>query len=257
MITLEICCYGAECALISEKCGADRIELFSSAAEGGLTPSYGCLKQTKDTIKIPVHPIVRPRGGDFCYSDSEFETIKDDVIFIKQLGFPGVVYGILNREEHGHIDIRRMRILKALSGDMAITFHRAFDVCISPKQAYVQLTELSVARILTSGQQHNAECVLPLLKELNALSSKTPNGPIIMAGAGVKLANFQKFIDAGLPEVHTSAGRVMKSTMNYRKAGVTMSSNMEIDEFTHYCADSDVVEAMKNLLAIANFISDC
>lgn len=250
MITLEICCYGAECALIAEKCGADRIELCSSPAEGGLTPSYGCLKQTKDTIKIPVHPIVRPRGGDFCYSDSEFETIKHDVKFIRQLGFPGVVYGILNRE--GHIDIPRMRILKALSGDMAITFHRAFDMCISPKQAYVQLTELGVARILTSGQQQNAECGLPLLKELNTLSSKTPNGPIIMAGAGVKLSNLQKFIDAGLPEVHTSAGRVMPSTMNYRKAGVTMSSNMEMDEFTHYCVDSDVVEAMKNLLAIAN-----
>lgn len=250
MITLEICCYGAECALIAEKCGADRIELCSSTAEGGLTPSYGCLKQTKDTIKIPVHPIVRPRGGDFCYSDSEFETIKHDVKFIRQLGFPGVVYGILNRE--GHIDIPRMRILKALSGDMAITFHRAFDMCISPKQAYVQLTELGIARILTSGQQQNAECGLPLLKELNALSSKTPNGPIIMAGAGVKLSNLQKFIDAGLPEVHTSAGRVMPSTMNYRKAGVTMSSNMEMDEFTHYCVDSDVVEAMKNLLAIAN-----
>lgn len=250
MITLEICCYGAECALIAEKCGADRIELCSSPAEGGLTPSYGCLKQTKDTIKIPVHPIVRPRGGDFCYSDSEFETIKHDVKFIRKLGFPGVVYGILNRE--GHIDIPRMRILKALSGDMAITFHRAFDMCISPKQAYVQLTELGIARILTSGQQQNAECGLPLLKELNALSSKTQNGPIIMAGAGVKLSNLQKFIDAGLPEVHTSAGRVMPSTMNYRKAGVTMSSNMDMDEFTHYCVDSDVVEAMKNLLAIAN-----
>ncbi|WP_063655545.1 copper homeostasis protein CutC [Candidatus Arsenophonus triatominarum] len=250
MITLEICCYGAECALIAEKCGADRIELCSSPAEGGLTPSYGCLKQTKDTIKIPVHPIVRPRGGDFCYSDSEFETIKHDVKFIRQLGFPGVVYGILNRE--GHIDIPRMRILKALSGDMAITFHRAFDMCISPKQAYVQLTELGVARILTSGQQPNAEWGLPLLKELNALSGKTPNGPIIMAGAEVKLSNLQKFIDAGLPEVHTSAGRMMPSTMNYRKAGVTMSSNMEMDEFTHYSVDSDVVEAMKNLLAIAN-----
>ncbi|HGJ5872668.1 copper homeostasis protein CutC [Arsenophonus apicola] len=250
MITLEICCYGAECALIAQEFGADRIELCSSPAEGGLTPSYGCLKQTIDTVSIPVHPIVRPRGGDFCYSDSEFEAIKHDINFIRQLGFSGVVYGILNRE--GHIDIPRMRILKALSGDMAVTFHRAFDMCISPKQAYEQLTELGVARILTSGQQQNAELGLPLLKELNALAGKTPNGPIIMAGAGVKLSNLQKFIDAGLPEVHTSAGKVMPSSMNYRKAGVTMSANMEMDEFTHYCVDRDVVEAMKNLLTITN-----
>ena len=251
MITLEICCYGAKCALIAQKFGADRIELCSSPAEGGLTPSYGCLKQTINTVTIPVHPIVRPRGGDFCYSDSDFNTIKYDIEFIRELGFPGVVYGVLNRE--GHIDMPRMRILKALSGGMAVTFHRAFDMCISPEQAYLQLTELGVARILTSGQQQNAELGLPLLKKLNALSRQTANGPIIMAGSGVKLSNLQKFIDAGLPEIHTSAGKVMSSTMNYRKAGVTMSSNMEMDEFTHYCVDSDMVEAMRNLLTIVNY----
>ncbi|MGP1924063.1 MAG: copper homeostasis protein CutC [Arsenophonus sp. NEOnobi-MAG3] len=250
MITLEVCCYGAECALIAQEFGADRIELCSSSAEGGLTPSYGCLKQTIDTLNISVHPIVRPRGGDFCYSDTEFEAIKQDIKFIRQLGFPGIGYGILNRD--GHIDIPRMRILKALSGDMAVTFHRAFDMCITPKQAYIQLTELGVARILTSGQQQNAKLGLPLLKELNVLSRKIQNSPIIMAGAGVKLSNLQKFIDAGLSEVHTSAGRVMPSIMNYRKAGITMSSNMEMDEFSHYCVDGNVVKAMKNLLAIAN-----
>ncbi|MFP3029294.1 MAG: copper homeostasis protein CutC [Arsenophonus sp.] len=250
MITLEVCCYGAECAIIAQEFGADRIELCSSSAEGGLTPSYGCLKQTIDTLNISVHPIVRPRGGDFCYSNTEFEAIKHDIKFIRQLGFPGVVYGILNRD--GHIDMQRMRILKELSGDMAVTFHRAFDMCITPKQAYMQLTELGVARILTSGQQQNAELGLPLLKELNILSRKIQNSPIIMAGSGVKLSNLQKFIDAGLQEVHTSAGMVMPSTMNYRKGGITMSSNMDMDEFSYYCVDSDVVEAMKNLLAIAN-----
>ncbi|MGP1954067.1 MAG: copper homeostasis protein CutC, partial [Arsenophonus sp. NC-QC1-MAG3] len=162
----------------------------------------------------------------------------------------GVVYGILNRD--GHIDIPRMRILKALSGDMAVTFHRAFDMCITPKQAYIQLTELGITRILTSGQKQNAELGLPLLKELNVLSGKIPNGPIIMAGGGIKLSNIQKFIDAGLPEVHLSAGKIIPSTMNYRKAGITMSSNMEIDEYTHYCVDSDVVKDIKNLLAIVS-----
>ncbi|MGP1956864.1 MAG: copper homeostasis protein CutC [Arsenophonus sp. NC-PE1-MAG3] len=247
MITLEICCYGPECALIAQEFGADRIELCSSSTEGGLTPSYGCLKQALDTLNISVHPIVRPRGGDFCYSNSEFETIKQDIKFIRQLGFLGVAYGILNQD--GHINIPRMRILKALSGDMAVTFHRAFDMCINPKQAYIQLTELGVARILTSGQQQNAELGLPLLKELNILSEKIPNGPLIMAGGGVKLSNIQKFIDAGLPEVHSSAGKIMLSTMNYRKSEVTIRSNMEMDESTHYCVDSDVVKAMKKLIS--------
>ncbi|OAT38917.1 copper homeostasis protein CutC [Proteus myxofaciens] len=244
MAELEICCFGAECALIAELSGADRIELCSSQSEGGITPSYGMLKQVRDLVNIPVHPIVRPRGGDFCYSQADFAVMKNDLALIRDMGFAGAVVGVLNEE--GQIDMPKMAILMEIAGPLAITFHRAFDMCINPLLALEQLTQLGIARILTSGQQANAELGLPLLRTLN---EKT-QGPIIMAGAGVRLSNIHKFLDAGIKEVHSSAGKKVPSTMNYRKAGVTMSTDSEIDEFTHYCVDVDTVGAMKDIISI-------
>lgn len=241
---LEICCFGAECALTAERAGADRIELCASQLDGGVTPSYGTLQWVRDKVSIPVHPIIRPRGGDFCYSYTDFEVMKNDMAMIRDMGFPGAVVGLLDAE--GHIDLPRMRELMQLSGNMAITFHRAFDMCVSPMVALSQLTDLGIARILTSGQQQSAEVGLPLLKEL----LNATQGPVIMAGAGVRLTNLHKFQEIGLTEVHSSAGHMVPSEMRYRKAGVTMCSDSEFDEFTHYCVDGEVVEAMKTALSL-------
>lgn len=249
MTKLEVCCYSVDCALTAEQAGADRVELCASQADGGITPSYGTLKLAREKVTIPVHPIVRPRGGDFCYSQSEFDVLKSDVACIRDLGFPGLVVGILDSE--GHIDMPKMWEVMALCGDMAVTFHRAFDMCLNPKVALEQLTQLGVARILTSGQQQNAEVGLPMLRELNELS----RGPIIMAGAGVRLTNLQKFVDIGLSELHSSAGRQVPSSMRYRKAGVTMSSDTDFDEFSRYCVDGDIVAAMKTALEFGDELS--
>ncbi len=246
MLKLEVCCFGVDCALTAEKAGADRIELCSAPSEGGLTPSAGSLKQARNSITIPVHPIVRPRGGDFCYTEGEFNEIKSDIAFIRELGFPGVVVGMLDVD--GHINMARMQQVMALCEGMAVTFHRAFDLCHSPLMALQQLTDLGVARILTSGQQQSAESGLPLLKEL----TRNTRGPIIMAGAGVRLSKLQKFVEAGLSEVHSSASQRVASPMRYRKAGVSMSSVAETDEFSRPCVDSDMVEAMKASLALSS-----
>ncbi|MFI0489217.1 MAG: copper homeostasis protein CutC [Yersinia sp. (in: enterobacteria)] len=247
MTILEICCYNVDCAQVAEKAGADRIELCCDQFEGGLTPSVGALMQARETVTIPVHPIVRPRGGDFCYSDNDFAIIKNDIAWIRDLGFAGVVVGILDID--GHIDIPRMREIMSLSGSLAVTFHRAFDMCQYPMVALQQLAELNVARILTSGQQQNAELGLSLLKDLVAATQR--GGPVIMAGAGVRLSNMQKFIDAGIRELHSSAGCNVPSTMKYRKAGVTMCAESDLDEFAHYCVDGELVEAMKSLLVMS------
>ncbi|MTB65694.1 copper homeostasis protein CutC [Providencia sp. wls1943] len=247
MAKLEICCFGIECAEVAQEYGANRIELCSGAADGGLTPSYGYLKLAREKLHIPVHPIIRPRGGDFCYNVSEFDVIREDLQMIKEMGFPGAVVGILDTE--GRIDIERMQTLMEVANGMEITFHRAFDMCINPLLALEQLKNLGVARILTSGQQQSAELGLPLLKELHE-KSREMNGPIIMAGAGVRLANMTKFMEIGLTEVHSSAGKTVPSSMNYRKAGVTMASNSETDEFTHYCVDGPTVEAMMDFISI-------
>lgn len=127
MIKLEVCCYSVDCALTAERAGADRIELCASPSEGGLTPSYGSLRLARDRVSVPVHPIIRPRGGDFCYGAVDFDVIKHDIAQIRDMGFAGVVVGML--DEEGHIDLPRMREVMRLSGNMAVTFHRAFDMC--------------------------------------------------------------------------------------------------------------------------------
>lgn len=246
MLKLEVCCYGVDCAQVAERAGADRIELCSAPAEGGLTPSAGALMAARERVTIPVHPIVRPRSGDFCYSVTEFAQIKSDIAFIRELGFPGVVLGVLDLD--GHIDLVRMRELMALCEGMNVTFHRAFDLCHNPRLALDQLTDLGVARILTSGQQQSAESGLPLLRELTHIT----RGPKIMAGAGVRLSNLQKFIDAGISELHSSASQKTASPMRYRKAGVSMCSEAENDEFSRTIVDGDVVEAMKSILSFVN-----
>lgn len=244
MPKLEVCCYSVDCALTAEQAGADRIELCASPRDGGLTPGYGVLRQARERVRLPVHPIVRPRGGDFCYNASEFGAMQYDIQQIKAMGFPGVVFGIL--DEEGHIDVARMKKLMALCDGMEVTFHRAFDLCLNPYLALKQLADLGVARILTSGQQQQAENGLTLLREL----TKASCGPIIMAGAGVRLTNLHKFQQSGIRELHSSAGRLLPSAMRYRKVGVSMCSDADsdVDEFSHYCVDGDVVAEMKRVL---------
>lgn len=242
MALLEICCYGLDCALTAQRAGADRIELCSAPKEGGLTPSAGVLFLVKQQVSIPVHPIIRPRGGDFCYTQSEFDGMLADIALVRELGYPGLVTGVLNEE--GEVDKLRMKQVMEVSEGMAVTFHRAFDMCRSPQQAFDTLGELGVARILTSGQQPTAEQGISLLRELKQQSDT----PIIMAGAGVRLANIPLFLQQGIEELHSSAGYLVGSKMRYRNTGVSMSADAAADEFSRYCVDGDSVVAMKAAL---------
>ncbi|MDI6425632.1 copper homeostasis protein CutC [Cronobacter dublinensis] len=239
MPLLEICCYSLACAMTAQEAGADRIELCSAVNEGGLTPSAGVLKGARAQLTLPVHPIVRPRGGDFCYRADEFATMLDDIAFIRELGFAGLVTGVLN--EDGEVDIARMRKIMRAADGMAVTFHRAFDMCASPLKALEELTDLGVARILTSGQQATAEKGISLITELKRQS----RAPIIMAGAGVRLSNLDLFLAQGIDELHSSAGIHIASPMRYRNTGVSMSSDASADEYARYQVDGNAVAAMK------------
>ncbi|EOC1565674.1 copper homeostasis protein CutC [Cronobacter dublinensis] len=239
MPLLEICCYSLACAVTAQEAGADRIELCSAVNEGGLTPSAGVLKGARAQLTLPVHPIVRPRGGDFCYRADEFATMLDDIAFIRELGFAGLVTGVLN--EDGEVDIARMRKIMRAADGLAVTFHRAFDMCASPLKALEELTDLGVARILTSGQQATAEKGISLITELKRQS----RAPIIMAGAGVRLSNLDLFLAHGIDELHSSAGIHIASPMRYRNTGVSMSSDASADEYARYQVDGNAVAAMK------------
>lgn len=248
MVLLEICCYSLDCAVTAQAAGADRIELCSAPAEGGLTPSVGMLTGGRASVSIPVHPIVRPRGGDFCYSASEFAIMLDDIALIRDLGYPGLVTGLLT--EDGEVDMPRMQKIMAAAQGMAVTFHRAFDMCTNPFNALDKLAGLGVARVLTSGQQASAEKGISKIAELIAYSG----APIIMAGAGVRLSNLDMFIAQGVKELHSSAGRKVPSVMRYRNPGVSMSADAGADEYSRYCVDGHAVAAMKAALAAASFL---
>ena len=243
MTLLEICCYSVEDAVIAQQHGADRIEFCAAPKEGGLTPSAGALKAIRQEVTIAVHPIVRPRGGDFCYRADEFSAMLGDIQLMHVLGFPGIVTGVL--DEDGNVDKARMSEIMQAAAGMKVTFHRAFDMCANPRQAIETLAELGVARVLTSGQQSSAEKGLSLIRELNALSGV----PIIMAGAGVRPENLETFLDAGVKEVHSSAGRWTASPMRYRNTGLSMSSDVNADEYARYGVDNEAVARMKQIIA--------
>ncbi|QTF07850.1 copper homeostasis protein CutC [Brenneria izadpanahii] len=242
---LEVCCYGLESAIKAAQAGADRIELCSAPREGGLTPSYAALCLARETLSVPAFPIVRPRGGDFCYSDAEIAVMEQDLKFIRQAGFKGAVFGVL--DEQGAVDVNRMeRLLKQCDG-MEITFHRAFDMCRSPFDALKTLEDLGVKRILTSGQQPTAERGIELLAKLHHAS----RGPVIMAGSGVRAANIAAFLAIGLNEVHSSAGLRIPSAMQYRNPNVCMSHENN-DEYLIDTVSEEGVREMKDIMR--NFI---
>ena len=161
---LEIAVFNISSALAAANAGADRIELCENPTEGGTTPSFGTLKAIREKIAIPVFPIVRPRGGDFLYSDEEFEVIKKDVLLIKDLGFEGIVFGLLKKD--GTIDKQRTAKLVELAYPLEVTFHRAFDRAAEPSRSLEEIITCGCQRILTSGQVPNAVDGKELIKQL-------------------------------------------------------------------------------------------
>ena len=162
----EIAVDSLESALIAQDCGADRIELCADLGIGGITPSHGMIQLATERLQIPIHVIIRPRRGDFLYSDAEFEAMRRDIEMAKSAGVQGVVVGILQSD--GGIDTRRTRELIAVARPLSITFHRAFDMCRDPREALAELIDMGVDTLLTSGQAATAEAGIPLIAELVA-----------------------------------------------------------------------------------------
>ncbi len=185
---IEVCAESYEYALKAEKAGADRIELCKDLHLDGLTPDYECAKRTIDKLDIPVFILIRPREGDFSYSDEEFELMKDDIIKFKEMGCKGIVSGIL--KDDNLIDIKRTKELVKLSKPLEFTFHRAFDLVKYPIEEIETLIKIEVDRVLTSGQKEKAIDGLVLLEQLNKISN---NRLIIMPGSGISKNNLKDF----------------------------------------------------------------
>jgi len=225
---LEICANSYQSAFNAQEAGAHRIELCQELSVGGITPSYGLLKQVVDTLSIPVYVLIRPRSGNFVYSDAEFDIMKHDIQLCKNLGCDGIVSGVLNKDKT--IDIKRTKELVELSKPLAFTFHRAFDCVDNPLKTIEQLIDLSIDRVLTSGQTTSAEKGLNVLKQLN----EQANGRItILAGGGINSNNAALFKDAGLKEIHASASSTIQSDDSLFAEPLTYSDTKKIKAILH------------------------
>lgn len=205
---VEVCANSVESAINAEKAGADRIELCSELAVGGITPSYGFLKAVREQISIPIHVLIRPRSGDFTYSKVEFDVMHEDIRFCKELGMDGVVSGVLYTDFT--LDVERTASLIEASNGMKFTFHRAFDWVSDPKQVLRVLNDLNVDYVLSSGQSKSAIDGLPLLRELQELTSNA----LIMPGSGINEGNVRSFLEAGFSAVHLSASNFQQTLMS-------------------------------------------
>ena len=236
---IEICANSAWSCVEAEAGGASRLELCAGIPAGGTTPSYGEIKTAQAlTSQIAINVIIRPRGGDFLYTEAEIQSMLLDIELCKQLGVHGVVFGCLTQE--GDIDVPLMRRLIEAAKPLSVTCHRAFDVCRDPFAALEQLIELGCDRILTSGQQSTAEKGIPLLKQL---VEKAGDRIIIMPGCGVRENNIARIeAETGAKEFHTSARSVVYSQMAYRKEEVPMGSSAVTSEFETVQTDRKTVE---------------
>jgi copper homeostasis protein len=198
------------CQLAADN-GADRIELCANPHEGGTTPSYGMMKAARKSTHIQVFPIIRPRGGDFLYSNAEFETMKDDIKAAQDIGCEGIVIGILN--EDGIVDIERNQELVELANGLDVTFHRAFDRVKDPISSLEQIIAIGCNRILSSGLHPSANEGSSLLRTL----VRQADGRIkIMPGSGVRADNIVQLAkDTGATSFHSSARKTIVSQMQY------------------------------------------
>lgn len=209
---VEVCANGVESCLAAQEGGADRVELCAGIPEGGTTPSYGEIMVARRVLTTTrLHVIIRPRGGDFLYSDLEVERMAADITVCRELGVDGVVFGCLRAD--GTIDVERNRYLMDCASGMSVTMHRAFDRTADPALALEQVIDLGFDRILTSGQQPQAIQGVDLLAKLNRQAA----GRItLMAGSGVNEQNIRTIRDVtGLHEFHFSGRESRPSGMQY------------------------------------------
>ncbi|WP_369712675.1 copper homeostasis protein CutC [Leptotrichia sp. HSP-342] len=244
--TLEICVDSVKSAINAQRGGATRLELCSNLIIGGTTPTKSLFKEVKKNVDIPINVLIRPRFGDFLYSDYDINIIRNEIKIFREAGVNGIVVGVLTKD--GEIDVDNMKKFIDEAQNIPITFHRAFDVCKNPIKAFHQLQELKIQNILTSGQAQNCLKGKKLLKELVDLSNKNNEKTRILVGAGLNIENIEEIADfTGAVNFHFSAKKIKQSKMKYRKQNVNMGLK-EFDEFEILETDDKLVRKMTDYL---------
>ncbi len=237
---LEICIDSLESAQRAEVAGADRVELCQALLEGGTTPSPGTIKLVRARCRLGLMVIIRPRAGDFLYTDEETEVMLEDIHYARAAGADGVVIGCLQAD--GDIDLVRTRALIQTARPLQVTFHRAFDLCRDPFAALEQIIELGCERVLTSGQEST---VLEGADTIRELVQRARGRIIVMPGGGITTRNVKKIVAlTGVSEVHMSCRRSVDSGMQYRNTRVAMGGALSPPEYGRKVADEHGIRAV-------------
>ena len=239
----ELCAYSIDACRIAQRLGVDRVELCASPAEGGVTPSMATIERVSKIEGIDVSVMIRPRGGDFLYSDDEFETMLRDIAYAREAGATGVVFGILTAD--GKVDVERTRQLVEASRGMETTFHRAVDMTEDYEVAVEAIIAAGCNRILTSGSYDKAIDGIENIRRAVEVSK----GRIeIMAGSGVVAANAAQLAAVGVDALHFSAKCMVAGAMEYRNPRISMGGSDAVDEYALRTVDENEVKEILKLI---------
>ena len=239
IMDLEVCIDSVESAIAAERGGARRIELCSDLLEGGITPGAGLIASVRRHIASDLFVMIRPRGGDFSYTDLEFETMQEDIARAMSQGADGLVLGLLN--EQGRVDVTRTRQLVELARPLPVTFHRAIDMTPDLSAALDDVIATGATRILTSGGAPSAlEGMVEIARMVNAAGGRVA----IMPGGGITAENITAIAQGtGAGEFHSSARTAFRSPVKFRKRGMAMG-DLRDREYRRYCVREESVRAL-------------
>ena len=239
----ELCAYSVDACRIAARLGVDRVELCASPAEGGVTPSMATIERVAAIDGIDVSVMIRPRGGDFLYSEDEFETMLRDIAYAREAGATGVVFGILTAD--GKVDVERTRQLVEASKGMETTFHRAVDMTADYEAAVETVIEAGCNRILTSGSYDKAIDGIDNIRRAVEIAK----GRIeIMAGSGVVAANAAQLAAVGVDALHFSAKCMVAGAMEYHNPRISMGGSDAVDEYALRTVDENEVKKILKLI---------
>ena len=239
----ELCAYSVDACRTAAALGVNRVELCASPAEGGVTPSLATIERVVAIGGIDVSVMIRPRGGDFLYSEEEFQTMLRDIAHAREAKATGVVFGILMAD--GKVDVERTRALVEAAKGMECTFHRAVDMTADYERAIEDVIATGCHRILTSGGYDKAIDGIDNIRRAVEIA----NGRIeIMAGSGVVAANAAALASTGVDALHFSAKRMVMGAMEYRNPRISMGGSAAVDEFQLRVVDKEEVTSILSII---------
>ncbi|MGD8171063.1 copper homeostasis protein CutC [Vibrio sp. TRT 21S02] len=243
---IEVCIDNLESLHLAIQGGATRIELCSSLALGGLTPSYGFMQQAAKYATVPVYAMIRPRQGDFLYSSEDIDCMICDIEAAAKAGLQGVVFGVLDAQGHVDLPVAQRLSKRAKALNLGVTFHRAVDQCSDVRRMIEDIATLGCERILTSGLASNAYQGKATLKQMVELAG---DRFAIMAGAGLNAGNVKEIVAAtGITQVHLSGKSVRPSKMNFVSEQAKMG-NSDTDDFSIPVTNPDLIQAVVKQLS--------